>query len=255
MPQKRGRTVKHQRSRKQSTRKQGARSKVMTIPEVRSSLKHISDYTESILRSGKATTKQNINKFIAEWRRVFGKKISYKAAKSYIESMMKVSKGNCTRKMRGGSGGENLLYGSPIQQMMRPGGVLPYGNYPPYLNHFMKYPEPAIQQDCGTQQGILPQAGMGSNVVMKGGRRMKGGGLFSGASNLISAAMMRPFVGENPTSNQANLMTAWKGLPSPPGPESWQKTWVPHMNPHSPPPLTSVLSYNRDLTNDIIRPV
>jgi len=49
-------------------------------------------------------------------------------------------------------------------------------------------------------------------------------------------------------------MTSWKGLPPPPGPESWQKTWQPHMNPFSPGSVPTVLLYNRDLTQDIRNP-
>jgi hypothetical protein len=249
MPPKRGKTVKHHSVKRHArSRKQ---SKVLTIPEVRSSLKHISDYTASMVRSGKATGKSAVRNFVSEWKRVFGKKISYGAAKSYLSSMTK--HGRTTRKMRGGNGGEYLLSGSPILDMTRPGMDLPHikPDFPPYLTKFSEYPQPGIQSSCGTQQGILPQAGMGSNAVMKGGRRMKGGGLLSGPSALVSAAMFRPFVGQNPSSNQANLMTAWKGLPSPPGPESWQKTWDYRLNPSNPPPISNILTYNRDLTNDI----
>jgi hypothetical protein len=233
MPQKRGKTMKRKS-------KSVKKSRVLTIPELRSSLKHISDYATSMVHSGKVSAKQ----FANEWKRVFGKTISLKAADSYIKSMSKlVKKGRFTRKQRGG---ENLLSGSPILALTRPGVDLPYvrSDLPPYVDKGFVNPEPGILQDCGKQTGILPQAGMGSNAVMKGG------GLFGDLGTSVSAAMYRPFVGQNPTSPQHNLMTTWKGMPPPPGPESWQKTWQPHSNgSETPIPMFNI--YNRDLIQSI----
>jgi len=243
MPQKRGsKTLK-----KRVASSPAKKTKILTIPELRSSLDHITKYTETIVQSGNKSVKEVASVFAQEWKKTFGKTLKPSVAESYIRSMMKVKRSATTmkqtpgktkgtrRKMRGGS----VLTGAPLNYLTRPGVDLPYGNFERYVENGFFNPEPAILKDCGIQQGILPQAGMGSN-------KMNGGDL--------SAALMRPFVATNPFSIQHDASMNYKGQPMPPGPESWQQTWRPHMNPYSPALEMSTLAYTRDLTNDVTVP-
>jgi hypothetical protein len=247
----RGKTRKN----KTKSRKHG---KVLTIPELRHSLEHISNYTDMLVRSGNASVKDVAASFAVEWKKVFGKTLSPKVAESYIKTMMK-KKGKGTRKLRGGAA---ILTGAPLEALTRPDTDLPYGKFPSYVSGGFVNPEPAILKDCGTQQGILPQAGMGSN-------RMNGGGIFDyvfpvavppamdifgPARQFANAATFRPFLAQNPTTPQHDMMTGIKGMSSPSGPESWQHSWKSHTNPNTPTGAPTVGIYNRTLSNDIIVP-
>jgi len=243
MPQKRGgnKTMKRKGKGKGSTRKSQSTSKVLTIPALRRSIEHITQYTEHLVHSGKNSVKDVASTFAAEGKKVFGKPLKPKVAQAYIQSMMKVQKGKHTRKQRGGKqrGGMGVTApsGAPLDYLTRPGVDLPYGKFLEYVDKGFVNPEPAILKDCGTQEGILPQAGMGSN-------KMSGGGL--------DAGLMRPFVASTPMSIQHDAAMAWKGQPLPPGPESWQKTWQPHMSPAGANQLNVNLAQVRDLTKDVL---
>jgi len=246
----RGKTRKNSKSRKQG--------KVLTIPELRHSLEHISNYTNMLVRSGNASVKDVARSFAVEWKKVFGKTLNPKVAESYIKTMMK-KRGKGTRKMRGGN---TILTGAPLAALTRPDVDLPYGNFEKYVSGGFVNPQPAILKDCGTQQGIMPQAGMGSN-------KMNGGGIFDyvfpaaippamdvfGPTRMFAnAATFRPFLAQNPSTPQHDMMTGIKGMSPPSGPESWQYTWKPHTNPYTPvgSPLTGVL--DRKISNDVVIP-
>ncbi len=218
--------------------------KVMSIPQLRKGLDHITDYTESLVQSGVSSTKQLAKSFAAEWHRVFGKRMNLSTAESYIKHMMGM-KGKSgkkgTRKMRGGS---SPLAGAPMAALTRPGTDLPYGNFLEYVNKGFWNPEPAIKGDTGRDQSIaLPYAGTGSNKI-------SGGGLLSSISNGMNTISFRPFQAENPSSPQQDAMSAWKGQGMGPGPESWQQTWTPRMQQGAAPnPVLGV--FQRELTADV----
>lgn len=218
--------------------------KVMSIPQLRKGLDHITDYTESLVQSGVSSTKQLAKSFAAEWHRVFGKRMNLSTAESYIKHMMGM-KGKSgkkgTRKMRGGS---SPLAGAPMAALTRPGTDLPYGNFLEYVNKGFWNPEPAIKGDTGRDQSIaLPYAGTGSNKI-------SGGGLLSSISNGMNTISFRPFQAENPSSPQQDAMSAWKGQGMGPGPESWQQTWTPRMQQGvAPNPVLGV--FQRELTADV----
>jgi len=209
----------------------------LTIPELRRSIEHITAYTESSIQSGKTTVKTVAANFAVEWKKVFGKSLKPKVAEAYIKSMMKLRKGKQTRKQRGGMVITGPT-GAPLDYLTRPGVDLPYGKFLEYVDKGFVNPEPAIQKDCGIQQGVLPQAGMGSN-------KMSGGGF-------IGAALMRPFVSSTPMSVQHDASMTWKAQPLPPGPESWQKTWEPRMGPSAMNNTYVNLAQVRDLTKDVL---
>ena len=142
-----------------------------------------------------------------------------------------------TRKHRGGG---VPLTGAPLDYMTRPGAELPHGSYQKYLNGgFFPPPQPGVLTDGGMRQGVVPQAGMGSN-------KMSGGGIIDSISTGIGAILTRPFVAENPQSTQHGIMTAWKGLPSSPGGASYQQTW-PYVSAASSSAFPSPSIYTRTL--------
>jgi hypothetical protein len=231
MPQKRGGNKTQKKKHTKSV------SQPLTIPELRRSIEHITAYTEQSIQSGSNSVKSVAASFAAEWKKVFGKSLKPKVAEDYIKSMMKLRKGKQTRKQRGGMASVGPS-GAPLDYLTRPGVDLPYGKFLEYVDKGFVNPEPAILKDCGTQQGILPQAGMGSN-------KMSGGGF-------LDAALMRPFVSSTPMSVQHDTSMAWKAQPLPPGPEAWQKTWQPHMSGAALNNTYVNLAQVRDLTKDIL---
>jgi len=240
MPHPRGKTRKNRNS----------RGKVLTIPGVRHSVRHMSNYAHSLVSRRGSNAKSLSKAFSAEWKKTFGKTLPPKVADSYIKTVMK-RKG--TRKMRGGN---SILSGAPLAALTRPDTDIPYGEFSKYVSGGFVNPEPAILKDCGHQQGIMPQAGMGSN-------KMNGGGFFdyvfpldatASIRNFGNAATFRPFIAQNPQTIQHNVMTDLKGLPPSPGSQSWQKEWGYRYSPYNVPNLGGINVYDRKLTNDIVIP-
>jgi hypothetical protein len=229
-----------------------SRGKVHSISGVRNSIHHMTNYANTIVHKKGASTTTLANSFAAEWKRTFGKSLPKKVAESYIKTMMK--KGKKTRKnYRGGA----LLSGAPLAALTRPDTDIPYGEFPKYVSGGFVNPEPAILKDCGHQQGIMPQAGMGSNT-------MKGGSFFKYAfpldttasiRNFGEAALFRPFINQNPPTTQYKGMADIKGLPSYPGSEASEKTWNYRSNPYSSPPSSGIGIYERTLpSTEIVLP-
>lgn len=231
MPRARGKTQK-----KRSKSHVSKPTKVLTIPELRKSLDHVTSYTTALMKSGVKSTKEMASAFSEEWHKVFGSKLDMKTSEAYIRHVMSKpvfgSKGT-RRKQRGGA----ALGGAPLDYLTRPGLDLPYGNFEKYVSSGFWNPEPAILQDCGKQHGDLPIAGMGSN-------RMSGGGLMNTLSSVF-----RP-ISTNPPSVQSDAATAWKGQPIGPGPEVTQQTWK--MQPvASSTSFPVVPTYTRTMTSDV----
>lgn len=99
---------------KKGTRKAASR-KVMSIPELRTSMQHMEAYTHQLVRSRKSP-KELAGKFASEWRATFGKALERKQAEAYIKHAMSTRR-NTTRRMRGGSdyrGFQNEIRGAPM---------------------------------------------------------------------------------------------------------------------------------------------
>jgi len=214
-------------------------------------------YAHGLAHKKGATVKTLANSFAAEWKRTFGKTLPKKVAESYIKTMMKKSKGKGTRKLyRGGA----ILTGAPLAALTRPDTDLPHGQFQKYVSGGFVNPEPGITKSCGSQQGIMPQAGMGSNLM----KAMKGGAFFDYAfpldasapvRNFLNAATFRPFIAQNPLTPQHNMMTNLKGVAPPPGAESWQKNWTYHSSPYSAPVAKGIGTYDRTIGNtDVVVP-
>jgi hypothetical protein len=258
----RGATQKRRRSHSSS---KGAKAK--TIPELRRSLDHISQYTDSLIASGKKDTKAMASAFAKEWHATFGKKLDQRTAEDYVRHVAsvkpKVGKKTLKNKKQRGGAQDTELTGAPLAALTRPGVDIPYGNFLPYVNKGFDVgvPQEAILLDSGKQEGVLPYAETGSNQV--GGRRrrtrraLKGGGsgsvfsnLFSPVTNLWNAASMRPFIAQNPTSYQQDAMISWKGQVPSPGGQAYQHTWQPRLSATAMP-STPFGIYDRELTSDV----
>jgi hypothetical protein len=210
---------------------------VLTIPELRKSLDHISQYADNLVKGGKNVKEMTLS-FAKEWKKTFDKKLPTDAAESYIRHIIGMKrKSKKTRKYRGGAQSTELT-GSPIDYMTRPGTDIPYGNFLKYVNSGFWNPEPAISYDCGKQTGVLPYPETGSN-------KMNGGGF-------LDVLLNRPIIATNPPSVNFDAQTAWKGQPLGPGPESWQRGYQYQLPPGSmPTPISVPGVYQRDLTQDV----
>ena len=225
---------------KRGTRKPSG-TKILSIPELRQSMEYITAYSNKLVSSGGKSVKDISKDFAHEWKKVFGKSLSPKISESYIKHIMGMKKGKGTRRKHRGGG---PLVGAPIDYETRPGVPLPYGNFLEYVQKGFWNPEPAILQDCGRQMGVMPTVGVQSNQA--------GGGVFDWFRQNADAITFRPFVAQNPTTVQQDAMSAWKGQPMGPGPESWQQAWTPKMGANPLPPMTATAVYERDITKDVV---
>jgi hypothetical protein len=183
----------------------------LTIPQLRKSLQHMDSYSEKLLSTKPVGTAAVL--FASEWKHVFGKSLSPKDAEAYMKNKMKNRKYKKTRKHRGGA----ILTGAPLDHITRAGNYehIPEASYPPLVSKGFWNPEPAILQDSETQQGVVPYPNTGSN------KAMAGGGILSNLTAPFAAAAFRPFVGENPISSGGYFQASLKGLPTGPGPNSY----------------------------------
>ena len=240
--------------------------KVLTVPQLRKSLDHITAYTEQLVSSGSKSVKESAAVFTSEWHKVFGKRLDTTTAENYIKHMMDMrkakgkakgkskskskskGKGTTRRKGRNGQRGgaqDTLLTGAPMDYITRPGVDLPYGEFLPYVKSGFWNPEQAHASEYSEFKTVLPYAGTGSN-------KMSGGGLIDSISNATAAMFTRPFVAQNPPSIQQDVMSTWKGLPVGPGGNSYQATWKPTMLPGPATPNPIISTYQRDLSKDIL---
>jgi len=179
--------------------------KVLTIPELRSSMEHMDSYSHKLVAT--KSLKDGAKLFASEWKRVFGKTLSPKAAEDYLKNKMKLRKHGKTRRHRGGA----MLTGAPLDHITRAGDYnspAPTAVYPSLVTKGFWNPQPAILQDAETQQGVLPYPNTGSNKAMAGG-------------GIWNAAFFRPAIAENPATTFGNLQSSYKGLPIGPGAHSY----------------------------------
>jgi hypothetical protein len=191
-------------------RTQKKHGKVLTIPELRSSMEHMDNYSHKLVST--KSLQDGAKLFASEWKRVFGKQLSPKAAEDYLKNKMKLRKHGKTRRHRGGA----ILTGAPLEHITRSGDYIPApaAIYPPLVAKGFWNPEPAILQDSAAQK-TDPYPNTGSN------KAMAGGGILNGVTSLASAALFRPYVAQNPITTLQSNGLAWKGLPTGPGADSY----------------------------------
>jgi hypothetical protein len=187
--------------------------------------------------------KMSVPEFQKEYKKVFGKTISIKEAKLYMDSM-KVKKGQ--------SGGA-----APLHYELQGGSPSPYGSYPAYVSGGFGFANQAstLGQAGGVTTFPSPDAKMGSNLVggAKKGRRatkrkMKnqkatrlqdGGGLMDSTLSNVSQLFSRPFVAMSPATigNDIQMLNhGASGFPSPhaeiPGHNITTPSFINNMNIH-----------------------
>jgi len=186
--------------------------------------------------------KMSVPEFQKEYKKVFGKAISTKEAKLYMDSM-KVKKGQ--------SGGA-----APLQYELQPGLPSPYGSYPAYVSGGFGFANEAstLGKAGGVTTFPFPDPKMGSNLVggaKKGKRSTKrkgkgnkqgGGGLIDSTLSNVTQLFSRPFPAMSPATigNDIQMLNhGASGFPSPhaehPGPGMTSPTFIHSMgvNPAS----------------------
>jgi len=195
------------------TRKRVGKSRSASIPALKQSFDSLNHAVNDILRSS-ASPKERVKKFQEVWRRIFGRPVDSLAAEAYL----KVKSRSHSRKQRGGAS----LEGAPVDFQVRPGVDGAYGSFNPYISSGFGFGntinQPGLFQSCGTEN-ITPNipASMGSNAVMKGGKRKhKGGGFLQSASDALFALSTRPIEASPPTAGLVLMQDTALGRPQPP---------------------------------------
>ena len=175
------------------TRKVDKKGKGMTIPQLRRAFEDIQEFVKK--------TKYSLPEFRKHWEKVFGKSVSLKAAKEYLEYL---KEHHANPKQHGGM--------APLDYQLRPGVDGVYGNFPPYVSSgFGPTLRDSFTMGCG-KEDISPRvpASMGSNLFSaKGGgkkykkhqtrRKQRGGALISPTlSNIVAEALNRPVLSSSP---------------------------------------------------------
>jgi len=223
------------------TRKVKKTGKIMTIPSLRKSFDQIEDWVSNHLRT--MSVKDISAAFRLQWKKVFGREISEKAAEAYLYLKQKTTGTRRARglgkKQLGGSYAATPIAGAPLDYQTAPGVYGPYGNFPAYvssgLTAYNQFNQDSISQQCG-QVDSTPNVpiSMGSNIVgMKGGasrrsrarsrkgkstrkankkgktrgRRQRGGAI----SDMLSTMLNRPYMGNVPQTTGFVYQQALRG--------------------------------------------
>ena len=219
----------------------------MTIPQLRQSMMHITNYAQNLVKSKKGTSA--VKAFQSEWQATFHKPLADKVAKEYLSHIAKYKSKSKTMKYRGGM--------APLGYRMEPGAPLPYGNFPEYLSKGFSVGVPMSSPiaNCGiVDSTVIPSADLGSNLVTKtGGRRRSsrknkkvGGDPISSFIQGLTTIGSRPFAAQNPPSFQQNSVMENKGYLPSPGSDPSQRVWQ-HITPSrgvSPLPAAIMNTYN-----------
>ena len=227
------------------TRKHGSHKKskgIYSIPELRRSFEHIESYV-----NGKIAKKESKEKLVKdlrkEWSKVFFKDLDKKSAESFVSD--RLNKKHKRKTLKGGA----ALAGAPLDYTTRQGiylapgqiptaaGHLPlsdgstsnYGSFVPYVDKGFWNPEPGHSYDPVPGQTRFPTsvpAGMGSNLVQKGGKRgtrRRGGGLIRDMGTIISQAFTHPASPSAPPTIFKDAQDMWYGKELGPSPDQVQR--------------------------------
>lgn len=202
------------------TRKHTKKSKktngIFTIPELRHSFEHMEEFVDKMIQS-RETRDKMIKDIRKEWHNVFRKELPKVSAESFLDDRITHSQHSHRRHTIRRKGGAMPLAGAPAEAyMLRQGvqlapGQIPVNGHLPISNSnqstfgsFTDYvlkgfgigiPEIAQSFDPVEGQSHWPKvpSNMGSNTVLKGGKRKtrRGGAVLQGA--LLSQFTNRPF--------------------------------------------------------------
>jgi hypothetical protein len=170
----------------------------MTIPQLRKAFDHIEKFVQK--------NKDDIEGFRKEWKKQFGKPVSEEAARDYLAFVREHG-------IKGQSGGGYDL---------RAGADIPYGNYPAYVSSGFFMPSDSFTlQTKDLLTPIIP-AGLGSNAVMKGGKRNErktrkqkkqgGGAYLPSLATATQEFLTRPFGMSSPVTTSQQTQMEAKGV-------------------------------------------
>jgi len=230
-----------------------SRKEVMTIPDLRKAMTHISVYAKNLVKKSKGNMKYAVKSFQRVWQDTFNKPLGEKIAKEYL---LHISKYRSKTMKRGGGGGP--IAPAPLGYRMEPGTSLPYGNNMPYVDYLNKgfvIPMSDNIANCGkiNSTATVP-VDMGSNLVKTYGgkrkgktiKRKKGGNIFTDFVTGASQIVNRPFQSTSPPSIQADLYSQYRGQLTAPGGQTYQTTYQYRTNSDGLVPLPGSLlnAYN-----------
>jgi hypothetical protein len=149
------------------TRKQDKhkKEKAMTVPQLRKSFEHIDSFIN--------TKKPDVDSFMKEWKKVFGKEVSREAASDYLK-VCESKKSRQSRKSTMSGGGAVAITPAPLGYDLRAGASLPYGSFPEYVSSGFGFANnPSFSNTTESVPFPLPPADSGSNRFVKlgGGKR------------------------------------------------------------------------------------
>ncbi len=170
----------------------------MSVPKLRKAFEHIHSYVKG--------HKDDVAGFRKEWKKTFGKDVSEEAARDYLAFMKEY-------KTQGGGA-------APVNYDLRAGTDLPYGNFPSYVSSGFGFANiDSFRAQSGKEDitPILPE-GLGSNAVMKGGKRktrkmkQQGGAYLPSLATAMSEFTNRPFGMNSPPTTAQQTQMEVKGV-------------------------------------------
>lgn len=210
------RSTRRNNNTNKGSRKNGSR-KMMSVNDIR---KRFQEMDVSVKNFVKTSNPRGLGEHVSrQWSRLFNKHLSPKAASSLATHYMNTMKRTVSKK-RGGS-----MSGAPLDYVMRPGlpAVATYATFPTEVGVDPKsvanldvYFNSGLSRSCGTENtGLTVPADMGSNQVVKGGRRRRGTRKYRGG-DFMTAMAARPYIAENPGTFVQRMGETYHGVsPSP----------------------------------------
>ena len=196
---------------------------IFTIPELRHSFEHMEEFVDQMIHS-RETRETMVKEIRKEWREIFRKELPKVSAESFLDDRITHSQHSSRRHTIRRKGGAMPLTGAPAESytlrqgvQLAPGqipvnGHLPisnsnqstFGSFTDYVLQGFGIGIPQIGKSFDPVEGqskwLTVPSTIGSNAVMKGGKRKtrRGGAVLQGA--LLSQFASRPFGPSSPPS-------------------------------------------------------
>ncbi len=244
------------KTRKHYSHKSKKQQGIYSIPEIRRSFEYIEEFIDKKINDNES--KQELVKLLRkEWSKVFLKDLDKKSAEVFIEDRFANKHKRYRHKTLRRKGGASPITGSPLDYVTRQGlylapgqipdqnGHLPlsngavsnYGNFIQYVDKGFWNPEIAQSYDSiqGQSKWPIVPAGMGSNLVKGGGRKLRRGGA---VGSLLSQAFTRPIPSSSPPSVLQDMQNMWYGKEVGPSPDQIQRQPSYQLGSLYPKPIT-----------------
>jgi len=222
------------RKTRKHTKKSTKTNGIFTIPELRHSFEHMEEFVDKMIHS-RETRDKMVRDVRKEWHNIFGKELPKVSAESFIEDRVKHIHHSSTRKTLRRKGGAAMpINGATLDYMTRQGvqlspgqipvnGHLPisntnqstFGSFTDYVLKGFGIGIPSIGKSFdpvpNQSEWLKVPSNMGSNAVLKGGKRKirRGGALLQGS--ILSQLTNRPFASSIPPSVGNDLQRIARG--------------------------------------------